>query len=361
MPHLSLSPPFAGPPAGPARVVVGVDFDEPSLAAARWVAHHFARDAQIVLVHVIPVPDGPPFLLRHLRAPGALFEQLAPPLRGGLQGLAVVLGAERTRVELRAGDPAAELAAAAADANADLVCVGRPQGWADSAKHGRNTADRLLRRVGLPVIRPAGALHAPPSHVLAAVDGGDETPAILAAAWSLAARFEARLTSLHVVDDAVRRYAWSALSACDASDLGAAVGADVGDVEAAIREVAEAWLRAGLERAGARAERSDVRVRDGDPGGEILAAARHLDADLIVVGRTGRDAVSASDVGSATRLLLRAAPCPVLVLPPASAPMHPADPSGRARTQERASPAPKRSHTVRAWHVGNGGDAPPAA
>src|SRR5688572_11930910 len=126
MRRLSVSTAFAGPRTDPARVLVGVDFEEPSLAAARWVACHFARDAQIVLVHVIPVPSGPPFLLRYLRAPGALFEQLAPPLRGGLQGLAGVLGAERTLVELRAGDPAEQLAAAAAAVGADLVCVGRP-------------------------------------------------------------------------------------------------------------------------------------------------------------------------------------------------------------------------------------------
>jgi nucleotide-binding universal stress UspA family protein len=361
MRRLTLSTALAGPRTGPSRVLVGVDFDEPSLAAARWVAHHFARDAQIVLVHVIPVPSGPPFLLRYLRAPGALFEQLAPPLRGGLQGLAGVLGAERTRAELRAGDPAEQLAAAAAAIGADLVCVGRPREWADTAKHGRNTVDRLLRRLRIPLVQPAGELRAPPAHLLAAVDGGDASIALLATAWSHAARLEARLTSLHVVDETVRRYARSALQACEACTLGAAVGADAGDVEDAIRGVALEWLRRALERAGARAERSEVDVRAGDPGGEILHAARRADADLIVVGRSGHDAVSAGDVGSATRMLLRAAPCPVLVLPPASVPAHPGDPSGRTRERESASAPAKRDRAVPAWRVSEGLDSPPAA
>jgi hypothetical protein len=35
------------------KIVVGVDFTDASLAAARWAAAHFAPDAEIVLVHMV--------------------------------------------------------------------------------------------------------------------------------------------------------------------------------------------------------------------------------------------------------------------------------------------------------------------
>jgi hypothetical protein len=58
----------------------------------------------------------------------------------------------------------------------------------------------------------------------------------------------------------------------------------------------------------------------GDAGQEIVATARRSGADVIVVGRGGDRShaevpAGALCVGSAARLVLWAAPCPVLVLP----------------------------------------------
>ena len=359
MRHHTLTPDFGGPRTGPERVLVGIDFGEPSLAAARWVADHLARDAQIVLVHVIPVPSGPPFLLDHLRAPGPLFEQVTPPLWGGLHGLAGVLGAGRVRVELRAGDPAEELAAAAAAAGADLVCVGRPRERGDTARHGRNTVNRLLRRLDVPLLQPAGVLNTPPSQILAAVDGGDASDAVLSKAWSLAARLEARLTSLHVLDDVVGHYARTALEACHSlPDIGARpeTRTHPGEVDEALRSVTAGWMRSALGRIGARSERCDIRVGEGDPGADILATVHQQAVDLIVVGRTGRDAVGTSEVGSTTRLLLRVAPCPIMVVP--ALPVR-TGPSGPER--ERARRVLHRSRASWAPLAGGSGDLPPAA
>lgn len=349
----------ARPRTGAVRVLVGVDFGDPSLAAARWVADHLARDAEIVLVHVIPVPSGPPFLLKHLRAPGPLFEQVTPPLWGGLRGLAEVLGASRTRVELRAGDPAEELGAAAAASGADLVCVGRPRERGETAGLGRNTVGRLLRRIDVPLLQPAGPLLSAPARVLAAMDGGDSSDAVASAAWAVAARTEARLTSLHVLDDVVRHYARTAREACESfsgADDASAREASATEEEEALRRAAASWMRATLARAGAREERCDVLVGEGDPGGDILATARRLAAELIVVGRAGTDATGSNEVGSTTRLLLRVAPCPILVVPPAPV-RGPAPGPGREQTVRHA----RRARTSWAPRVGGWGDPPPAA
>ena len=42
-------------------VVVGMDFSETSIVAARWAAEHFAPNADITLVHVVALPDRPAF------------------------------------------------------------------------------------------------------------------------------------------------------------------------------------------------------------------------------------------------------------------------------------------------------------
>ena len=44
------------------RILVGVDFRQPSLAAARWAATHFGRRTQRALAHVQTVPEVPGFL-----------------------------------------------------------------------------------------------------------------------------------------------------------------------------------------------------------------------------------------------------------------------------------------------------------
>ena len=44
------------------RVVLGIDFSERSLAAARRVAACLAPEAEIVLVHVLRRPDAPTFV-----------------------------------------------------------------------------------------------------------------------------------------------------------------------------------------------------------------------------------------------------------------------------------------------------------
>lgn len=297
----------AVPRAG--RVLVAVDFSTPSLAAARWVARHLAPDAEIVLAHVLPVPNAPAFLRAHLRAPDQFVEAVSAPMRGGLEGLAEALGGDRrVQVELRVGEPAEELAALAAAHEVELICVGRPRHRGDTVKLGRNTVDRLLRQTTTPLLQATGPLEGPPANILAAVDGGTASGQVLGAGWALAARLEARLTALHVLDEDVRAYV-------RAMEVAIGAAADARGAEEALWTTTSEWLTEALESAGARAGRFEAVVRNGDPGQEVLGAVRQLGADMIVLGRNGDDALSTHAVGSTTRLVLRAAPCPVLVIP----------------------------------------------
>ena len=44
------------------RTIVAIDFSERSIAAAQWVARHFAPKSELVLVHALELPPPPLFL-----------------------------------------------------------------------------------------------------------------------------------------------------------------------------------------------------------------------------------------------------------------------------------------------------------
>jgi nucleotide-binding universal stress UspA family protein len=69
-------------------------------------------------------------------------------------------------------------------------------------------------------------------------------------------------------------------------------------------------LRAALST---RAASVAVRIVDGRPVPTIVLAARSWNADLILVGASGRGALSRTILGSVSDEVVRAAPCPVLV------------------------------------------------
>lgn len=71
---------------------------------------------------------------------------------------------------------------------------------------------------------------------------------------------------------------------------------------------------------------TQVAIREGKPGAEILALAAKSAADLIVVGTHGEGAITLAVLGSVTEYILERAKCPVLAVPavalPASGPLN---------------------------------------
>lgn len=62
----------------------------------------------------------------------------------------------------------------------------------------------------------------------------------------------------------------------------------------------------------------DTRLRVGTPHREIVACAKSMHADLIVIGTHGAGGFEHFMLGSVTEKVLRHAPCPVLTVPPKS-------------------------------------------
>jgi nucleotide-binding universal stress UspA family protein len=268
------------------RVLVGVDFRQPSLAAARWAAMHL-NGASIELAHVLRRPDMPPFL-QGLADPvgesGALKEENASR---ALEGLAETLPGRGAAVCILDGTRHDALARRADEIGADLVVLGRDV--ADGAR-GR-TLERVVRGVEVPVLAVGAGLAARPERVIVAVDASPLRDGIARWGTRLARLLDVELTLLHVLPEG----------------LGVQV-----------HRLTHAWLCGVHRAAGGEDTRVRTSVVEGAPGPCILAEAKSGSA-VVAVGRHGADSAAPAGLGSAVRLVLRAAPGPVLVVPRAEA------------------------------------------
>lgn len=75
----------------------------------------------------------------------------------------------------------------------------------------------------------------------------------------------------------------------------------------------EEHLEALATRLSVAGREVDVRLSQGRPAGEIVAEARRLSVDLIVLGSRGRGAIASAVLGSVAAEVIDHAPCPVLV------------------------------------------------
>jgi nucleotide-binding universal stress UspA family protein len=263
------------------RIVIGMDFGEPALAAARWAATELAPRAEVVLVHALglePAPLGAP--MRDAAEPVAA---VARDFAG--KGLREVAQALRRGVSVvvRDGRPAPVISEVAHGQGADLIVVGPHGGRSDRPSGIGSTAERLVRISSIPVLVASRVGPGPPRRLLVAVDDVELTPAVLEWAALFVRRDGAEVTLAHVV------------------------GAP-GDVPAATT-----WLD-GLGRDLPGSTRIAMEVLVGAPGAEIVGAARRGAADLVVMGRRGRARVFPGVLGSTVHEVLRRAECPVLVV-----------------------------------------------
>ena len=291
------------------RIVVGVDFSEPSSSAARWIARSFPT-AELVLVHCIDLPHVPRFLARHATPRESLLDLARAGAAERLALLAGSVAPVRVRTEVREGAPVEGLVDAARECGAAMVVVGvtgtRLDGWL-RGQLGR-TADRLARCSPVPVLLCAGSLPDRPRRLLVALDDSDITPHVLAWTRELADRFDARVTAVHVVSSAVLTHVMTMAAAGGASDVEVSR-----ETREEFRDDADGWINemvvAGLDPARVTSE-----VDFGEPGQEIVAASARLDSDIIVLGSRGAGAVRRTLLGSTVSEVLHHARCPVLVV-----------------------------------------------
>lgn len=133
------------------------------------------------------------------------------------------------------------------------------------------------------------------SRILCAVEFDANSRVALRAAFELAAERKAALFILHVL----------------LMPMGPEVALPFRKMEAEARTKLVRLLPSKTELA-----RYKLEVTMGDPGSEILGAAKRLRANLIVMATHGRKGLRRLVLGSVAERVIREAPCPVLTVTP---------------------------------------------
>lgn len=142
--------------------------------------------------------------------------------------------------------------------------------------------------------------------ILAPIDFSTATDGVIEAAVSLARSLQAKIVLLHIVEPPTL-----------ASDYGLALES-LHEAIALSEQSAARRLAEIRQRVVAIFPALDTELRRGTPTGEILEAAQRHQVAYIVVGSHGHTAIYDLLVGTTTHGILRKAPCPVVIVPPAS-------------------------------------------
>ncbi|MGB9964950.1 universal stress protein [Halobacterium hubeiense] len=134
--------------------------------------------------------------------------------------------------------------------------------------------------------------------ILVPTDGGDAAETVFAHAADIAARRDATVHVLYVVDD-------RAFLTLDEGMQDEAVDQLRAEGRRALSEAKQAFESEGVV--------AETELRRGDPGDEILDYAEESDADLVVMG-TRRGEFENSMLGSVSREVVSAADVPVLTV-----------------------------------------------
>ncbi|MCB0894049.1 MAG: universal stress protein [Nocardioides sp.] len=287
-------------------VVVGVDGTEANLAALLFAADVASRrQVPLRLAHVVPdrVVISPlvPVTPLDLTDTGSDVLRVAEcEVRAAAPDVTV-------EARLRHGSRATQLLRSAADAG--LLVVGRDDRPVLERMMRGDTAASVASRAGIPVVevpadwQPGSAEQPPYGVVVVGLKSPAYADAVLAGAFAAA---DERGASLEVV------HAWKLPSGYDE-----ATGADpaLSDWEREALDEVETLLRNW------RTAYPDVavvtRVVHQHPAEALVEASAR--ADLLVVVRRVHGGPGTAHLGSVARAVLRAAACPVLVVPPTEA------------------------------------------
>ena len=210
-----------------------------------------------------------------------------------------------TRV-LHDGNVGSVLVAAGHDFKADLIITGH-------RGHGAMTSvflGSVARDVVEHADRPVLIARRPTCDRIVFAEDGSESAYAARRLLTTSAIFQAK--PVHVVAVAQLQRPLLAAAAAVVSEGARASATDAASdarvsYQRLAHEVAEELRIAGLN--------PTADVREGDPAEQILAAAREVDADLIVMGTRGRGGVARVLLGSVARAVLLGARCSVLVVP----------------------------------------------
>ena len=225
------------------------------------------------------------------------------------------VGARDGGLDLLEGDPPAMIAQAARESNASMIVCGIGRHVSGDKPFRDETALRLVRRAGVPVLATSPDLDHMPQRIVVGIDFSETS--VRAARLALrVAGFGATVYLVHVAprDQEIRERTHDA-----------------------IRELFDEWDREDAAHApGANAALHDLRDRlhvpagtmvrpmvlHGDPATELLALASGIKADLIAAGASGEGVMGRMVVGTVASRIVRHSRRSVLIVPQAAVVAH---------------------------------------
>ncbi len=278
------------------RTLVAYDGSDSAKRALELAAQVFGPAGSIAIAHVVQ-PLGEPDFAGSPEVEDPEQEELLAEARAAVARTGTPAVTLRRR-----GDPAAELIAAGAELDADLIVVGsRGRGAVASALLGSVSA-ALAGGAHSPVlvVGPSATFgHGP---IVAGIDGSEFSLDAARIALALDRRLGRGFRLVHAYT--VRPIP------------GVSVVPDARAELAQVDEQKAEELLAGVARELGIPEEETQTVRDGSEPSALVVLARDLDAALIVVGSRGLGAVRAAVLGSFSTSVLAEASCPVVVVPP---------------------------------------------
>lgn len=140
-------------------------------------------------------------------------------------------------------------------------------------------------------------------HLLLPADGSDNTHRAIEKALALAQAFNSRVTAIYVVDP----FAFTGVGADFSYGQAEYLSAAADEAKAALQQARDAFTAAGISVDTALVEAHSIHKG-------ILAKAREVGADLIVMGSHGKSGLEKWVLGSVTAQVLSHAHLPVLVV-----------------------------------------------
>lgn len=204
-------------------------------------------------------------------------------------------------IEVRSGDPPAQIVRFAMEHDASLVIMGLGEHGLFDRLLGDETVLRVLRLGTVPVLAVAPGFEDLPRRVLASTDF---TPSSVRAATLAADILKPHgvLTLAHVLGDGAEPRPQQFPNTAFTGAVGRA-------------------FDLMIERLGSAApENLEREVVTGDPGKALIALAERTRADLIAAGSHGHGFLTRLRLGSVSQTLVRSARCSVLVAPPVAGP-----------------------------------------
>lgn len=281
-----------------AAILVATDFSEAAQLAIRRAAqlgqeHH----ADLEILHVV----GEMQPEEEFRAP-----EMIDSAKMELAKLArtVVPGGVSSRQQVEQGKDFVAIIHRARQIQAGLIVIGAHGDHAPSGSFFGTTAQKLARKASIPLLVVKQSSPAPYRRMLVATDLSSASRQAMEAAMTVAPQAEIDLLHVH------RFWGESRLS------LAGAGPEDRSRYRLQYEVSVSTMLQEWLEKIDLGGRRVDLHVRQGHPASVISHLAAEREADLVVMGTTGRSGLPYILLGSVAEKVLQTVPCDALVVRP---------------------------------------------